>query len=55
MTGTAAQITAITRVDHRPVGTGQMGPVTTRLRELFQEVIRGKNPKYRSWNTAVYD
>jgi branched-chain amino acid aminotransferase len=55
MTGTAAQVTAVTRVDHHPVGTGKMGPVTTRLRELFQEVIRGKNPKYRSWNTAVYD
>ncbi len=54
MTGTAAQVTAVTRVDHRPIGTGKMGPVTTRLRELFQEVIRGKNPKYRSWNTAVY-
>ena len=55
ITGTAAQITAITKVDHRPVGTGKMGPVTTKLRELFQDVIRGKNPKYRSWNTPVYE
>ena len=55
ITGTAAQITAITKVDHRPVGTGKMGPVTTKLRDLFQDVIRGKNPKYRSWNTPVYE
>jgi branched-chain amino acid aminotransferase len=55
ITGTAAQITAVTKVDHRPVGTGKMGPVTTKLRELFQDVIRGKNPKYRSWNTPVYE
>jgi len=55
VTGTAAQITAVTKVDHRPVGTGKMGPVTTQLRELFQDVIRGKNPKYRAWNTSVYE
>ena len=55
ITGTAAQITAVTKVDHRPVGTGKMGPVTTKLRELFQDVIRGKNPKYRSWNTPSYE
>jgi branched-chain amino acid aminotransferase len=54
MTGTAVQLTPITKVDHRPVGTGTLGPITAQLRELFHEVIRGKNPKYRTWNTAVY-
>jgi branched-chain amino acid aminotransferase len=55
MTGTAAQITAVTQVDHRPVGTGTMGPITTRLRELFQDVVRGRMAKYRHWNTPVYE
>lgn len=54
MTGTAAQVTAVTRVDYRPVGAGKMGPITTKLRELFQDILRGKNAKYRAWNTAVY-
>jgi branched-chain amino acid aminotransferase len=54
MSGTAAQITAITRVDHRTVGSGQMGPITTRLRELFNEVVRGNLSQYRHWNMAVY-
>ena len=54
MSGTAAQITAITRVDHRPIGSGQMGPITTRLRELFNEVVRGNVAQYRQWNTPVY-
>lgn len=53
LTGTAAQITAVTRVDHRPVGTGQMGPVTIELRSLFFAVVRGRNPKYRAWCTPV--
>ncbi len=54
MTGTAAQITAVTRVDYRPIGSGVMGPVTTRLRQLFSDVVHGRIPKYRHWNTPVY-
>ncbi len=54
MTGTAAQVTAITRVDHRPVGTGVMGPLTTKLRRLYDDTVRGRLPAYRDWNTPVY-
>jgi len=54
MSGTAAQITAITQVDHRTVGDGQMGAITLKLRALFNEVVRGNMPQYRHWNTAVY-
>jgi branched-chain amino acid aminotransferase len=54
MTGTAAQVTAITQVDHRAVGSGVMGPVTSQLRVLFDQVVRGKNPKFQDWNEPVY-
>ena len=54
MTGTAAQVVAITQVDHRQIGTGVMGPITTRLRELYQQVVRGNLNEYRHWNTPVY-
>jgi branched-chain amino acid aminotransferase len=54
MTGTAAQVTAVTMVDHRPIGNGVMGPVTTQLRQLFDDAVRGKMPAYREWNTPVY-
>ena len=53
MTGTAAGVTAVTKVDHRPVGRGVMGPITTRLRTLYEDVLRGKNEKYEHWNVAV--
>ncbi len=53
MTGTAAQVTVVTRVDHRQVGDGKMGPITAKIRALFSEVVRGRNPKYRHWNMAV--
>lgn len=53
MTGSAAQIVAITRVDFRPVGKGEMGPVAGKLREIFSGVVRAKNPKYTNWNVEV--
>jgi branched-chain amino acid aminotransferase len=54
MTGTAAQVVAVTRVDHRLLGKGEMGPLTHRLRELFAQAVVGRHPAYRHWNTAVY-
>ena len=53
MTGSAAQIVAITKVDFRPVGNGVMGPVAGKIRELFDDAVRAKNPKYAHWNVEV--
>jgi branched-chain amino acid aminotransferase len=53
MTGTAAQVVAVTRVDFRSVGSGMMGPVTTELRTRYEDILRGKNPKYAKWIVAV--
>lgn len=53
--GTGVQIAAITDVDHRPVGTGKMGPIVRELRDLYFGLVRGQNPKYKSqWNLPVY-
>lgn len=53
MTGTAAQIVAVTRVDHRPLGAGVMGPLTTELRHIYESIVRGRNPRYAHWNMPV--
>ncbi|HSF80045.1 MAG TPA: branched-chain amino acid transaminase [Anaerolineales bacterium] len=55
MTGTAAQVTAVTKVDFRPIGSGALGPITSQLRKLFDDAIRGRMPKYRHWNVPVYE
>jgi branched-chain amino acid aminotransferase len=52
--GTGVQVAAITKVDHRPIGNGQMGPVVTELRDLYFDVVRGKVAKYRHWNQPVF-
>ncbi len=53
--GTGVQIAAIASIDNRPVGTGRMGPITKKLRELYFDIVRGKVPKYREWCTPVYE
>jgi len=52
--GTGVQVAAITQVEHRPIGEGTIGPVVSRLREIYFDVVRGKNPKYVHWCTPVY-
>jgi branched-chain amino acid aminotransferase len=53
--GSAVQVAAITHADHRPIGTGVMGPIVAELRDLFFKVVRGRVEKYRHWNTPVYE
>jgi len=54
MCGTGVQIAAITRIEHRAIGSGSMGDITTRLRDLFFDVVAGKVERYRSWLVPVY-
>jgi len=52
--GTAMGLVPIIEVDHRPIADGAPGPVSTRLKELYQAVVRGREPRYRRWCTPVY-
>jgi len=40
LTGTAAEVIPVTKLDGRPIGTGQPGPITRQLRTRFQEYVR---------------
>ncbi len=52
--GTGVQLAAVTRIEHRPIGSGEMGPITQQIRDLFFDVVYGRAPKYRDWLTPVY-
>ena len=39
LTGTAAEIIAVTRIDGRPIGAGKPGPVTADLRAAFRRLV----------------
>jgi branched-chain amino acid aminotransferase len=40
LTGTAAEVIAVTKVDERTIGSGKQGPITAKLREAFTKAIR---------------
>jgi branched-chain amino acid aminotransferase len=52
-TGTAASMAPILEIDHRPIGTGEIGKITAKLQKLFADVILGRNPKYNDWYYLV--
>ena len=53
LTGTAAHIIPVGELDNRPIGDGGVGPITGKLREMYLGLIRGDNPKYAHWSTAI--
>jgi len=54
-TGTGVEVTPITRIDHRTVGRGEIGPIARALRERHLETAAGRVPKYRHWCRGVYE
>jgi branched-chain amino acid aminotransferase len=40
LTGTAAEVIPVVKVDQRSIGSGEPGPVTRRLKERFHELTR---------------
>lgn len=52
--GTGAQISPITEVDGKKIGSGNVGPFTKQLQDIYFKAARGDNPKYSEWVTPVY-
>lgn len=54
LTGTAAEITPIIKMDRKKVGSGKVGKVTKDLMDEYTKIVMAKNPKYSRWLTEVY-
>lgn len=52
-TGTAAEITPIKEVDNRSIGNGKPGEITKTIQNIFFDIIRGKEEKYKKWLTYI--
>ena len=52
--GTGAEVTPVRSVDRRAVGDGRIGPLTKRLFEHFEAVVRGRVPARVEWLTPVW-
>ena len=53
VTGTAAELTPVREIDHRRIGAGKPGPITSALQKSFFSIVRGEDPAYQSWLTHV--
>ncbi|MBI3732922.1 MAG: branched-chain amino acid transaminase [Chloroflexi bacterium] len=51
--GTGAEVTPVVSVDRYPVGNGQIGPITSRMIDLYHDVVRGLDAPYDPWRTAI--
>ena len=52
-TGTAVEITPISKIDNNFINTGKRGKITELLQNKFQQIICGKDYTYESWLTYI--
>jgi branched-chain amino acid aminotransferase len=52
--GTGAQVSPVASIDHRVVGTGNIGEVTAAVMSAYFDAVRGKTEAYRHWVEPVY-
>ena len=53
--GTAVEITPISKIDDVLIGSGSIGPVTEKLQNLYSDIVTGKNELYKDWLSLVSD
>jgi branched-chain amino acid aminotransferase len=51
--GTGVQVSPVIEVDHRPVGSGEIGPISRLVRDRYFDAVRGRLPEYSHWVTAI--
>ena len=52
-TGTASEVTPITSVDSKKIGSGKPGPITKMLAEKYNAVITGTDSEFGAWLSYV--
>ncbi|MBS3967710.1 MAG: branched-chain amino acid transaminase [Truepera sp.] len=53
MVGTAAEVTPVSQIDRRPIGSGQAGGYSLKMRETYLNVTAGRVPEFEHWLTYV--
>ena len=51
--GTGVQMSPVIEVDHRPIGSGSVGPISRQLAEAYFNAVRGRDPRFMHWLTAI--
>ena len=53
ITGSAVEITPITKIDSHKIGDGLRGPITRKLQETYGLIVSGQNNQYNNWLSYV--
>ena len=53
LTGTAAELTPVSRIDNIQIGDGKRGPVTEKIQKAFFDILKGNTPDRFDWLTPV--
>jgi len=54
LSGTAAEITPIIKIERKKIGSGKLGITTKMIMETYTDIVMNKNKKFAKWLTAVY-
>lgn len=53
LSGTGAEVTPVTGIDNKPIGSGRPGPISSILQKLYFKIVTGNNHKYSHWITKI--
>lgn len=54
LTGTAAEIKSIGEIDKITIANGRTGKITTKLLDLYNQIVHGNNEKFEKWLTYIH-
>ena len=53
LSGTAAELVPVREIDDHKIGSGEPGPITLRLQQVFDDALHGRDPRYQDWLDVV--
>lgn len=51
--GTATEIAPVISIDNKKIGNGKVGEITSKTKDKYYNIVRGKDKKYSKWLTYV--
>ena len=54
LSGTAAEITPVIKIDKKKIGDGKVGNITKLLMDTYSDIVMNKNKNYSNWLSRVY-
>jgi branched-chain amino acid aminotransferase len=49
LSGTAAELVAVSEIDDHLIGAGGTGPITAEIQRVFEDALHGRDPRYAEW------